>query len=128
MFSIWVLIMEQKGSTRIFRINWDKQTKGAENARKLPCFSLPACAHAQPFKTTCAISFNWVLSIRSTARRGGKVKVAQLCLTFCYPMDYTACNSPGQNTGVGSLSLLQGIFPTQGLNPGLQLAGRFFTS
>ena len=28
-------------------------------------------------------------------------------------------NSPGQNTGMGSLSLLQGIFPTQGLNPGL---------
>ena len=28
-------------------------------------------------------------------------------------------NSPGQNTGVGSCSLLQGIFPTQGLNPGL---------
>ena len=28
-------------------------------------------------------------------------------------------NSPGQNTGVGSLPLLQGIFPTQGLNPGL---------
>ena len=26
-------------------------------------------------------------------------------------------NSPGQNTGVGSHSLLQGIFPTQGLNP-----------
>ena len=28
-------------------------------------------------------------------------------------------NSPGQNTGVGSLSLLQGIFPIQGLNAGL---------
>ena len=28
-------------------------------------------------------------------------------------------NSPGWNTGVGSLSLLQGIFPTQSLNPGL---------
>ena len=27
--------------------------------------------------------------------------------------------SLGQNTGVGSLSLLQGIFSTQGLNPGL---------
>ena len=26
---------------------------------------------------------------------------------------------PRQNTGVGSLSLLQGIFPTQGSNPGL---------
>ena len=36
-------------------------------------------------------------------------------------MDY-ACgswNSPGQNIRVGSLSLLQGIFPTQGSNPGL---------
>ena len=28
-------------------------------------------------------------------------------------------DDPGQNTGVGSLSLLQGIFPTQGLNPSL---------
>ena len=26
---------------------------------------------------------------------------------------------PGHNTGVGSLSFLQGIFPTQGSNPGL---------
>ena len=32
---------------------------------------------------------------------------------------YSLWNSPGQNTEVGSLSLLQGIFPTQGSNPGL---------
>ena len=32
---------------------------------------------------------------------------------------YSLWNSPGQNTGVGSLSSLQGIFPSQGLNPGL---------
>ena len=32
---------------------------------------------------------------------------------------YSSWNSPGQNTGVGSLSLFQGIFPTQGSNPGL---------
>ena len=32
---------------------------------------------------------------------------------------YSPWNYPGQNTGVGSLSLLQGIFPTQGSNPGL---------
>ena len=31
---------------------------------------------------------------------------------------YSPWNSPGQNTGVGSCSLLQGIFPTQGSNPG----------
>ena len=30
---------------------------------------------------------------------------------------YRPWNSLGQNTGVGSLSLLQGMFPTQGLNP-----------
>ena len=28
-------------------------------------------------------------------------------------------DSPGKNTGVGCHALLQGIFPTQGLNPGL---------
>ena len=33
---------------------------------------------------------------------------------------YSPWNSSGQNTGVGSLSLLQGIFPTQESNPGLQ--------
>ena len=32
---------------------------------------------------------------------------------------YSPWNSPGQNTGAGSLSLLQGIFPIQGSNPGL---------
>ena len=32
---------------------------------------------------------------------------------------YSPWNSPGQNTGVCSLSLLQGIFPTQGSNTGL---------
>ena len=32
---------------------------------------------------------------------------------------YSPWNSPGQNTGVGSLFLLQAIFPTQGSNPGL---------
>ena len=48
-----------------------------------------------------------------------KVKVTQSCLTLCDPMDCSPWKSPGQNTGVGSVSLLQGIFPTQGLNPGL---------
>ena len=32
---------------------------------------------------------------------------------------YSPWNTPGQNTGVGSLFLLQGIFPTQGSNLGL---------
>ena len=36
---------------------------------------------------------------------------------------YSPWDSPGQNTGVGSHSLLQGIFPTQGSNPGLPHCG-----
>ena len=65
----------------------------------------------------------------SAALKSLKVKVAQLCPTLCDPMDYTVSpwNSPSQNTGVDIHSLLQGIFPTQGSNPGLHIAGRFFT-
>ena len=37
---------------------------------------------------------------------------------------YSPWNSPGQNTGVGSRSFLQEIFPTQGS----RIAGGFFTS
>ena len=49
-----------------------------------------------------------------------KVKVIQLCLTLCDPHGlYSPWNTPCQNTGVGSCSLLQGIFPIQESNPGL---------
>ena len=41
---------------------------------------------------------------------------------------YSPWNSPGQNTGVGSLSLHRGIFPTQGLNLVSHIVGGFFTS
>ena len=53
-----------------------------------------------------------------------EVKVAHLCPTLCDPMDYPVhgiLDYPihSQNTGVGSLSLLQGICRTQRLNTGL---------
>ena len=48
------------------------------------------------------------------------MKVAQLSPILCDPMDYNSpTNSAGQNTGMGSISLLQGIFQTQGSNTGL---------
>ena len=40
---------------------------------------------------------------------------------------YGPWNSLGQNTGVDSFLLLQGIFPTQGSKPGLPHCGRNFT-
>ena len=51
--------------------------------------------------------------------------VAQSCLTLCDPMDHSPSGSsvqgefPGKNAGVGCHALLQGIFSTQGSNPGL---------
>ena len=49
----------------------------------------------------------------------GKGKSLSWYLTLWDPMGCSQWNSPGQNSGVGSLSLLQGIFLTQGSNPGL---------
>ena len=65
-------------------------------------------------------------SVVDTRSRKVEVKVAQSCLTLRDTMDYiySSWNSLGQNTGVGSLCLLQGIFPTQVS----LIAGRFFTS
>ena len=58
--------------------------------------------------------------------------VTQLCPTLCNPMNcnppdsFVHGDSPGKNTGVGYHALLQGIFPTQGWNPGLPNCTRSF--
>ena len=73
----------------------------------------------------------WVLD--SNAGAGRKVRLAGSSWTHSYGSAscsvvsdclqphglYSPWNYLGQNTGVGSLSPLQGIFPTQGSNPGL---------
>ena len=48
-----------------------------------------------------------------------KVLVSQSYLTLWDCMDYSSWDSPGRDTGEGCHSLLQGIFLTQGSNPGL---------
>ena len=48
----------------------------------------------------------------------GQLKSLNHILLFVTSWTYSPWNYPGQNTGVGSPSLLQGIFPTQGSNPG----------
>ena len=61
-----------------------------------------------------------------TAKHKGHLcLVGQSCPTLCDPMGCRPPrasvhgDSPGKNTGVGCQALLQGIFPTQGSNPGL---------
>ena len=54
-----------------------------------------------------------------------QLESAQLCLTLCYPLDcslpgsFVHGDSPGKNERMAGHSRLQGIFPTQGSNPGL---------
>ena len=58
-----------------------------------------------------------------------KLQVTQSCLTLCDPMDYTVHGIlQARILGVSSLSLLQGIFPTQESNWGLLHCGGFFTN
>ena len=101
-------------------------------ATQISCFNIKILIH-QPLSVLTAhsplpvIDFVWkeLLPLLLPTHR---VKWL-LCLHFCCIYQfvsiqsilelYSPWNSPGQNTGVGSLSLLQGIFPTQGLNPGL---------
>ena len=51
--------------------------------------------------------------------------VSQSCLILCNPMGCSPPGSsvhgdlPGKNTGLGCHALIQEVFPTQGLNPGL---------
>ena len=62
---------------------------------------------------------------KSVSQCLGPLKVPQSCQTLCNHLGLNSpWNSPGQSTGVGSLSLLQGIFPTQGSNPVLQHCSR----
>ena len=66
----------------------------------------------------CLISFNPVI--------GGNESESPSVMTNTLPPHglYSPSNSPGQDTGLGSYSLVQGISPIQESNPGLPHCGR----
>ena len=76
--------------------------------------------HKSPTVTTSWVSASFVRRPLCTC-----ILVAQLCPILWDPMDCSLPgssvhgDSPGKNTGVGCHFLLQRIFPTQRLNPGL---------
>ena len=67
-----------------------------------------------------ASRFFTVWATRKAYRLAWKWSESQLVVSDSLQLRglYSPWNSPSQNTGVGSLSLFQGIFPSQGLNPG----------
>ena len=68
--------------------------------------------------------FNYISKIKFKKRKintphvWSEVKLKSLSHVRLFATPWTPWNSPSQNTGVGSHSLLKGIFPTQESNPG----------
>ena len=83
--------------------------------------------HGNPLQYSCLENLMdrgvWWDTVHRVENSGTPLK--QLSMHACMLVSlwphglYSPWNSPGQSTEVGSLSLLQGIFPTQGLNWGL---------
>ena len=78
------------------------------------------------FSFHCSIIFRFAFQIDKDKETHGEqpwvsewVKVAHSRPTLRHHGLCSPWSSPGQKTGVGSLSLFQGIHPTQGWNPGL---------
>ena len=71
------------------------------------------------------MDINLKISLKTRNKTTIMCLVAQSCLTLCNAMDYgppassVHRDSPHKNTEVGCHALLQGIFPTQWINPGL---------
>ena len=68
---------------------------------------------AQLVKNPPAIQETWVWSLSWD----NPLEEGMTTTPVFWPGEFHGLYSPGQNTGVGSLSLLHGIFPTQGSNP-----------
>ena len=107
------------------------------NSHPSPCKWLTElfCLHSS-IETTCVLTKLWLRFPPSPVSEVQPVTqpepanavqfmVSQPCLTLCDPMNYRPPgsyvhrDSRGENTRVGWLALLQGIFLTQGWNPGL---------
>ena len=75
-------------------------------------------------ETNIMLYFNYISKIKFKKRKintphvWSEVKLKSLSHVWLFATPWTPWNSPSQNTGVGSHSLLKGIFPTQGSNPG----------
>ena len=90
------------------------------------CMKAPKCFDLK-FPTCLVLIdffFTFILCTSSFLTHGKwkvKVKITQSSPTLCNPMDwlYSPWNSPGQKTGVGSLSLFKVIFLTQESYQGL---------
>ena len=92
---------------------------------KRGCFSPPGWNHLPPTLARKPPSVKHLTMTRECVLKWNSL----ICVRLLWPHGlYSPWNSPGHNTGVSSLSFLQGIFPTLGSTQVSHVAGRFFTS
>ena len=85
------------------------------------------CVVLELYSALTAVLHTHIYSIQNSVHTYAckHAKVLQPCPTLCDPMICSLSgssvhgNSPDKNTGVGCHALLQGIFPSQKLNPGI---------
>ena len=108
--------------TKDFQMSKPGLEKAEEPEIKLPTFtgSLRKLGNSRKTSTSVSLTMPKSFTVWITINCGKLLKWEWKWKSLSHVSLFaTPWNSPGQNTGVGSLSLLQGIFPTQGSNPGL---------
>ena len=129
----WWLPLEDEGRMTVWegagRISW-----ATEVCYSLIC-AVAVCDHAccqDPLICTLKLQHSVYFAVVQPLRV--LCFIAPSCPTLRDPMDCSPPSSsargdsPSKNSGVGCHALLQGIFPTQGSNPGLRIVGRSFTN
>ena len=113
----WSVTFEDMFPPKISKASWTRVTHISKPSR-LQSQSVQGWGLVPgDFASSCSCIYFSISSV--------KVLVAQSCLTLCNPIDCSRPGSfvhgisPGKDTGGGCHSLLQGIFPTQGLDLGL---------
>ena len=104
---IYSVILSFKISTKKSKISWYQEVPRFQEVYQFRFLALSNASVLITFVCVCVCVC---------------VQLLQSCLTFCNPMDCSLPgssvhrDSPGKNTEVGCLALLQGSFPIQGLN------------
>ena len=115
--SLWIQRVAAKSQSLL--TCWNALVKLIDRLR----FSIFASFFIQAWRTDVSVSHDPKLSNLLHSYPQAKVKVLFTRVRLCdwmYPTRLLCpWNSPGKHTGVGCHSLLQGIFLTQGSNPGL---------
>ena len=109
----------------LFHSALNRRFSEVNDAEHLFKYLLPTCLLGRNVSLKCPLRAFWL------SLNGLHAKSLQSCPTLCNPTDCSPPgssvhgDSPGKNTRVGCHALLQGIFPTQGSNLGLQYLPHF---